>query len=140
MTMARHEKAIGKKRLNAENQWRHVARLISDDKTGGRAASVILNILLNNGFSKEEALKYRIAEGPCTERQARAVERTFYGRHYSIDAYDELKAFIYSPDRYIRQVPWKPALIWTNATPVKEEKDTRTDAEKAAFEEFLKTF
>jgi hypothetical protein len=109
-------KAIGKKRLEKDGYLRLIHRHIGNGDTGRRAASVILNILLNNGFNSKEASKYRVSTGSCSDKQARAVERTFYGRHYSLDAYDELKAFCYAPERYIEQIPWKAALVFTNAT------------------------
>lgn len=109
-------KAIGKKRLEHDGYLRIINRHISDSETGRRAASVILNIMLNNGFNRNEATKYRVSTGSCSDKQARAIERTFYGRHYSLDAYDELKAFCYAPERYIEQIPWKAALVFVNVT------------------------
>lgn len=109
-------KAIGKKRLEQDGFLRLIYRQIGNNETGRRAASVILNILLNNGFNSKEASKYRVSTGAASDKQIKAVERTFYGRHYSMDAYDELKAFLYCPERYIEQIPWKAALVFVNVT------------------------
>lgn len=110
------KKAIGRKRLEEIGLPGAVMRAITSDN-GGAMASILINIMVNGTFNRAEAARYRIARGPCTDRQHRAAMRCLYGRHYSKETLHEIQTALLNPAAFTCEMRYKRAVTFVNVTP-----------------------
>lgn len=110
------KKAIGRKRLEKIGLPKSVQRAITGEN-GGAMASILINIMVNGTFNRAEASRYRIARGPCTDRQYKAALRCLYGRHYSKDTLHELQTALLNPAAFTCEMRYKRAVTFVNVTP-----------------------
>lgn len=116
------KKAMGRKRLEKIGLPGAVMRAITSDN-GGAMASILINIMVSRTFNRAEASRYRIARGPCTDRQHRAAMRCLYGRHYSKETLHEMQTALLNPVAFTCEMRYKRAVTFVNVTPPERTKE-----------------
>ena len=124
-------KAIGKQALERGRVLDRAYLTACDAVNGRRNASYMINLLLNDGFRQADAR--RVYEGQATEKQLKALKRLLYGRHYSLETFQDLLLFFQSPETFNGAVPVKAAIAWVNATAIEPQRPIMDADQLAAY-------